>query len=118
MSTSVPHNTTSPQSRPPEQSVAAPTRSVQAQPPPEPEKPKPVYELKIYSHSSLVYWWPVWAVGYLMAILTYSLGQQYQIGQDREWFHASSNLGVFFFLTLFLVISSPTSRCGVWPPAW
>ena len=62
---------------------------------------KPASELKIYSHSSLVYWWPVWAVGYLMAILTYSLGQQYQIGQDREWFHTSSNLGVFFFLTLF-----------------
>lgn len=64
----------------------------------------PVSELKIYSHSSLVYWWPVWAVGYLMAILTYSLGQQYQIGQDSEWFHTSSNLGVFYFLTLLLVI--------------
>lgn len=69
-----------------------------------PEKPQPVSELKVYSHSSLVYWWPVWVVGYVMAILTYSLGQQYQIGQDREWFHESSNLGVFFFLTLFLVI--------------
>lgn len=61
-------------------------------------------ELKVYSHSSLVYWWPVWVVGYLMAILTYSFGQQYQIDKDREWFHASSNLGVFFFLTLVLVV--------------
>lgn len=87
------------------QPAAAPSPRVEYQPlPPEPEKPKPVSELKIYSHSSLLYWWPVWAVGYLMAILTYSLGQQYEIGQDRELFHASSNLGVFYFLTLLLVI--------------
>ena len=26
-------------------------------------------EIKIVSHSNLFYWWPVWAVGYLMAIL-------------------------------------------------
>lgn len=71
MSIPVPHDTTSPQSRPPDQSAAGPTRSVQAQPAPLPEKPKPMSELKVYSHSSLVYWWPVWAVGYLMAILTY-----------------------------------------------
>ena len=77
---------------------------VEDQPPYESEVAKPVSELKIYSHSSLVYWWPVWAVGYLMAILTYSLGQQYQIAQDNEWFHGSSNLGVFYFLTLLLVI--------------
>ena len=27
-------------------------------------------EIKVVSHSNLFYWWPVWAVGYLMAILT------------------------------------------------
>jgi hypothetical protein len=68
-------------------------------------KPEPLREVRIHSHSSLVFWWPVWAVGYVMAGLTYWRGQQYQIGQDREWFHASSNLGVFFFLTLCLVIT-------------
>ena len=73
-------------------------------PPPEPVKPELLRELKIHSHSSLVFWWPVWAVGYVMAGLTYWQGQQYQIGQDREWFHVSSNLGVLFFLTLFLVV--------------
>ena len=65
---------------------------------------QPLRELKIHSHSSLVFWWPVWAVGYVMAGLTYWRGQQYQIGQDRELFHESSNLGVFYFLTLFLVV--------------
>lgn len=86
------------------QPAVAPPQPVEYKPPPETEEAKPVSELKIYSHSSLVYWWPVWAVGYLMAILTYWQGEQVQVGQDREWFHASSNLGVFFFLTLFLVI--------------
>lgn len=28
-------------------------------------------EIKIVSHSMLFYWWPVWAVGLLMALLTY-----------------------------------------------
>jgi hypothetical protein len=27
--------------------------------------------IKIVSHSDLFYWWPVWAVGFLMALLTY-----------------------------------------------
>ena len=25
-------------------------------------------EIRIVSHSNLFYWWPVWAIGYLMAI--------------------------------------------------
>jgi hypothetical protein len=29
-------------------------------------------EIVIISHSSLFYWWPVWLVGYVMAILTYA----------------------------------------------
>jgi len=61
-------------------------------------------ELRIYSHSNLFYWWPVWAVGYLMASLTYMQGQQYQIGPRPEYFHPSSSLGVIFFFTLLLVI--------------
>ena len=28
-------------------------------------------EVKLYSHSPIFYWWPVWVVGYLMALLTY-----------------------------------------------
>src|SRR5262249_8350786 len=27
-------------------------------------------EVKVISHSTLFYWWPVWAVGFLMALLT------------------------------------------------
>ncbi len=71
---------------------------------PEQDKPRASRPLRIYSHSPLVYWWPVWVIGYVMVLLTYFQGQHHQIGQDRELFHPSSNLGVIYFLTLFLVI--------------
>ncbi|WP_020473718.1 hypothetical protein [Zavarzinella formosa] len=61
-------------------------------------------KLRIYSHSDFFYWWPVWAVGYVMMFLTYWRGQPHEIGTDRELFHASSNLGVVYFATLFAVI--------------
>ena len=28
-------------------------------------------EIRLYSHSPIFYWWPVWLVGFLMALLTY-----------------------------------------------
>jgi hypothetical protein len=36
--------------------------------------PQASQEIRIYSHSSLFYWWPVWAVGFLMALLTLTNG--------------------------------------------
>lgn len=36
-----------------------------------PRPPAGPREVRIYSHSALFYWWPVWAVGFLMAMLTY-----------------------------------------------
>lgn len=73
----------------------------------EPSKPHLHQKLRIYSHSSIFFWWPVWVVGYILAFLTYSHGKSDQIevmGQAREWFHPSNNLGVGYFLVLFLVI--------------
>lgn len=61
-------------------------------------------QLKLVSHSSLFYWWPVWAVGFAMALVSYFNGTQHQIGVKPEFYHASSAPGVAFFLTLFLVI--------------
>src|SRR4051812_26475712 len=37
-------------------------------------------QLILISHSSLFYWWPVWAFGYLMALLTLLHAQQVDIG--------------------------------------
>jgi lysylphosphatidylglycerol synthetase-like protein (DUF2156 family) len=51
-----------------------------------PESPAPVRitppaqeEVRIYSHSSLFYWWPVWAVGLLMGLLTLADGHKMAI---------------------------------------
>lgn len=60
--------------------------------------------LRIYSHSTLLYWWPVWVVGYIMALITYGEGHGYQLGQNQSWIHPSSNLGLMFFGVLFLII--------------
>src|SRR5438477_3675037 len=42
--------------------IAQPTATV-----PVPEGQR---EIRIISHSTLFYWWPVWAVGFLMAFIT------------------------------------------------
>jgi|SRR5579872_3313606 len=38
------------------------------------EMDEATHEIRVYGHSNLFYWWPVWAVGFLMAILTYMDG--------------------------------------------
>lgn len=41
-----------------------------------PPTPAADTEIRIVSHSNLFYWWPVWAVGFLMAILTFLDGHR------------------------------------------
>jgi amino acid transporter len=65
------------------------------------EKPE---EVRIYSHSTFLYWWPVWLTGYIMAAVTRLDGQVVQIGDSEVWMHRSKNLGVLFTLIFFLVI--------------
>jgi hypothetical protein len=60
--------------------------------------------LRIYSHSNLIYWWPVWVIGFLMAVLSYLDGSLVTIGSRPEHFARSSDLGIIWFITLFLVI--------------
>ena len=61
-------------------------------------------QLVIVSHSSLFYWWPVWVVGYLMTLITYWYGEPLAFGDTQVRLHPSNNVGVLFFLTMFLVI--------------
>lgn len=62
--------------------------------------------LRIYSHSTFYYWWPVWLTGYIMALVTRLDGQHLQMGDTGiwVWMHPSKNLGVLFTLIFFLVI--------------
>ena len=58
----------------------------------------------VYGHSALLYWWPLWATGYAMALLTWMRHDQVLIGSKPEWFHPSRNPGVLYTLLLLLVI--------------
>jgi hypothetical protein len=55
------------------------TDAIQASPPPPPSGSGPTQEIRIVSHSMMFYWWPVWAVGFLMVALTWFDGYRMAI---------------------------------------
>lgn len=61
-------------------------------------------QITIYSHSGLFYWWPVWAIGYLLALITYVQGHLVNLGDAEVIIHPSKNLGVIFMVITVLVI--------------
>jgi hypothetical protein len=65
---------------------------------------RPTPKIRVYSHSPILYWWPVWVVGYIMAGITHFQGTQVKVDAQDMLIHANSNLGLIFFATLFLVI--------------
>lgn len=67
--------------------------------------PQSLPEIRIYSHSTLFYWWPVWVAGFVMAAITYFKGGTIELDNVRqEWFHPSAGVGVTYVLILLLVI--------------
>src|SRR5260370_15851615 len=42
--------------------------------PPEPRS-HPPREIVVIGHSTLLYWWPVWAIGFLFALFTFFTGE-------------------------------------------
>ena len=42
--------------------------------PPSPSRTPDEVEIRIVSHSTLFYWWPVWAIGFILGLLTILLG--------------------------------------------
>jgi hypothetical protein len=64
-----------------------------------------IAELRIYSHSNLLYWWPVWATGYLMAFLTWFNGQAVHFSDGHTELVADDRwMGLVFTIVLFMVI--------------
>ena len=76
-------------------------------------------ELRIYQHSNLLYWWPIWAYGYLCAVLTYVQGigvRELAATTDKVvLFHPSPWLGISFIaLILFVAVFTNVRARGVY----
>ena len=61
-------------------------------------------EVKIYSQNKLFYWWPLWAVGYACALITYLYGTKIEGMRLNEYLHPSTNLGIAWVFTLAIVL--------------
>jgi hypothetical protein len=62
--------------------------------------------VRIYQHSDMLYWWPVWAYGFFAAAVTRLHGVQIKVGEHHvpEWFYPSPWLGGGFIVVVLLVI--------------
>ena len=60
-----------------------------------------VDEIKIYSHSTLLYWWPAWVIGFIIALL--NAGQE-RLLAPAEGAASSSALGLTYLSVLLLLI--------------
>jgi len=67
-------------------------------------QPMSATPVTVYSHSPLFYWWPVWAIGYLLAGLTYFQGEYIALGDATVLVHPSKNLGVIYTVVFLMVI--------------
>lgn len=67
--------------------------------------PSVLPEVRLYSHSTLVYWWPAWVTGYIMAFLTYWQGGVVRLDEaKRDSVITTSATGLTFTVVLLLVI--------------
>ncbi len=94
-------------------------------------------EIRIYGHSLILYWWPVWTVGFLFALLTGLDGGRMAyvpagtvventntlvapvgtapLEQPREHVARSPYLGTWFFITMLVVfIANNVQLRGLW----
>jgi hypothetical protein len=92
-------------------------------------------DIKIYSHSPILYWWPVWLVGFVLALVTYldgglmayvpagtrveanqltaPAGAALEVPQER--IAGNPYLGTVFFLVLLVVfVVSNVPLRGLW----
>lgn len=70
---------------------------------PDPDK---LPEIKVYSHSTLFYWWPAWFFGYILAAISYFNGGIIELDDfRREWFHPSAGMGISYVALLLILIT-------------
>jgi hypothetical protein len=66
-------------------------------------------EVTVYPHSMLLYWWPVWVTGYILALLTWiehRFAEFHQANGEvvRVLMHPNKSLGVIYTVMFLLVI--------------
>jgi len=61
-------------------------------------------QMTVFSHSPLLYWWPVWVTGYILALITYLEGQVVHFNNIDVVIHPSKNLGVIYTMVFILVV--------------
>ncbi len=74
------------------------------------DQPAKVLQVIVYGHSALFYWWPLWVVGYVMALLSWLHSEQVIIGGKPELFNPSKDLGVIYTLLFLLLIVVTSAR--------
>ncbi|MBT3069326.1 hypothetical protein KKP04_00375 [Rhodomicrobium sp. Az07] len=67
--------------------------------------PEALPELRIYSRSTIFYWWPIWLAGYIAAAITYLGGETFALSNGTEIIiHPNTGLGLTFIVILTLVM--------------
>jgi hypothetical protein len=76
----------------------------------------PAPELTLVGHSNVIYWWPAWAAGYLVALTTYLEGQTVEIFPgSMSTIHPSNNPGLLFIAVIgLLAIFTNTKLRGIY----
>ena len=75
---------------------------------PSPEQQLP--EIVIYSHSGLMYWWPVWLTGFICAGITYAAGRPFRGDDAMLAIYPGSGLGLSYITILFLTLVITSAR--------
>jgi hypothetical protein len=72
----------------------------------------PVAQVIVYGHSPVLYWWPVWLVGYIMALVTWLEPVPVQLGDSVVEFYDKTSLGLIYVLLVVvtLVITNTSLR--------
>jgi hypothetical protein len=73
-------------------------------------EPAQAPQVIVYGHSWLVYWWPVWVVGYVMALLTWLHPVSVQLDGYQVLFSSRTSLGVIYALVVLLTILITNTR--------
>jgi hypothetical protein len=65
---------------------------------------EPADVVRIFGHSSILYWWPVWSVGFANAAITYFAGTPIEVGSRTAMYYPGQVPGLIFVAVLLLVI--------------